>query len=137
MELGVPASPRSGSLQLHVAVAPGVPREPWNGERVWAEVKCPVAPLLVARCARWPGRGVGGTRTRTREPDYSLPATSGGVKRHNCGGRSHRSPLRAPLPVLVLCYQGLMGPDLGARGHALSAACGWSVRAARGRTLAV
>lgn len=65
MELGVPALPPSGSLQLHVAVAPGSPREPRNTERVWAEVKCPVAPLLVARCARWPGRGVGGGRADT------------------------------------------------------------------------
>lgn len=59
MVLGVPASPRSGELQLHEAVASGVPREPWSGERVWAEVKCPVASLLVARCAWWPELGGG------------------------------------------------------------------------------
>lgn len=71
MELGVPASLRSGELQLHEAVASGVPRELWSRECVGAEVKCPVAPLLVARCAWWPELGAGGggadTDTRARQ----------------------------------------------------------------------
>lgn len=139
MELGVPASLRSGELQLHEAVASGVPRELWSRECVGAEVKCPVAPLLVARCAWWPELGAGGggsghghasSAAASGKPQEALSAIT-------VAAVPFTVPSWRPFPCLFRAIRDSWGPDLWARGHALSTACGWLVLAARGRTLAV
>lgn len=75
-----------------------------------------------------PGRGWGGARGHGHASwATASPDTSGGVERHNCGGRSLPSPLRAPLPVLVRAIRDSWGQTSGLEGMLFQLpVAGWS-----------
>ena len=108
-ERNVPDQPRrapgrSGSTRRWPPASP----EPWSRERVWAEVKCPVAPRPAPGSAGWPARGRGWWG---RPAVFGCGYTRAEIERHNCCGRFLRCPLLAPPPSrFTACSRGSRGP---------------------------